>query len=138
MGNRKKTTGFQTKNKQYKKRKAVRRTSERLSADGADSSSDVSAGGAHQPHDSQPSAVPVHAPSVALESPKGDGPRRSKRQRIAENAPEPAVPDAVVLHSPTRISERDPKLARKSGQLQPFVAVFPQKCIGQLASFGPT
>jgi hypothetical protein len=24
------------------------------------------------------------------------------------------------------------------GQLQPFIAVFPQKCVGQLASFGPT
>jgi hypothetical protein len=27
---------------------------------------------------------------------------------------------------------------RKLGQLQPFLAVFPQECMGQLASFGPT
>jgi hypothetical protein len=37
-----------------------------------------------------------------------------------------------------RLSEKDTKLAQKLGQLQPFIAVFPQKCMGQLASFGPT
>ena len=31
-------------------------------------------------------------------------------------------------------SEKDAKLAQKLGQLQPFVPVFPQECIGQLAS----
>ena len=35
-------------------------------------------------------------------------------------------------------SEKDAKLAQKLGQLQPFIAVFPQECMGQLASFGPT
>ena len=35
-------------------------------------------------------------------------------------------------------SEKDAKLAQKLGQLQPFVAVFPPECMGQLASFGPT
>jgi hypothetical protein len=30
------------------------------------------------------------------------------------------------------------KLAQKLGQLQPFTAVFPQECVGQLAYFGPT
>jgi hypothetical protein len=35
-------------------------------------------------------------------------------------------------------SEKDAKLAQKLGQLQPFLAVFPQECMGQLASFGPT
>jgi hypothetical protein len=35
-------------------------------------------------------------------------------------------------------SEKDAKLAHKLGQLQPFIAVFPQECLGQLASFGPT
>ena len=35
-------------------------------------------------------------------------------------------------------SERDAELAQKLGQLQPFIAVFPQECMGQLASFGPT
>jgi hypothetical protein len=34
--------------------------------------------------------------------------------------------------------KRDAKLAQKLGQLQPFIAVFSQECIGQLASFGPT
>jgi hypothetical protein len=34
--------------------------------------------------------------------------------------------------------EKDAKLAQKLGQLQPFAAVFPQECTGQLASFGPT
>ena len=33
--------------------------------------------------------------------------------------------------------EKDAKLAQKLGQLQPFTAVFPQECMGQLASFGP-
>jgi hypothetical protein len=28
-------------------------------------------------------------------------------------------------------------LAQKLGQLQPFIAVFPQECAGQLAPFGP-
>ena len=28
--------------------------------------------------------------------------------------------------------------ARKTGQLQPFVAALPRECMGQLASFGPT
>ena len=34
-------------------------------------------------------------------------------------------------------SEKDAKLAQKLGQLQPFIAVFPVECVGQLASFGP-
>ena len=35
-------------------------------------------------------------------------------------------------------SEKDAKLAQKLGQLQPFIAAFPQECMGQLASFVPT
>jgi hypothetical protein len=35
-------------------------------------------------------------------------------------------------------SEKDAKLAQKLGQLQPFIAVFPQECTGQLALFGAT
>ena len=35
-------------------------------------------------------------------------------------------------------SETDAGLAQKLGQLQPFIAVFPQERTGQLASFGPT
>jgi hypothetical protein len=35
-------------------------------------------------------------------------------------------------------SEKDAGSAQKLGQLRPFIAVFPQECTGQLASFGPT
>jgi protein SHQ1 len=34
--------------------------------------------------------------------------------------------------------EQDAELAQTLGQLQPFVAAFPQECMDQLASFGPT
>ena len=40
--------------------------------------------------------------------------------------------------TPIPPSEKDAKLAQKLGQLQPFTAVFPQECMGQLASFRPT
>ena len=43
---------------------------------------------------------------------------------------------AIGAHFET--SEKDAKSAQKLGQLQPFIDVFPQKCVGQLASFGPT
>jgi hypothetical protein len=33
--------------------------------------------------------------------------------------------------------EEDAVSAQKLAQLQPFTAVFPQECMGQLASFGP-
>jgi carbonyl reductase 1 len=33
---------------------------------------------------------------------------------------------------------KTPSWPRSSGQLQPFIAVFLQKCVGQLVSFGPT
>jgi hypothetical protein len=36
-----------------------------------------------------------------------------------------------------RPSETDAELAQELGQLQPFLAVSPQECVGQLASFGP-
>ena len=35
-------------------------------------------------------------------------------------------------------SEKDAKLAQKLNLSQLFLAVFPQRCMGQLASFGPT
>jgi hypothetical protein len=35
-------------------------------------------------------------------------------------------------------SEKDAALAQKLGQLQPLIAVFPQACMGQLASVGST
>jgi hypothetical protein len=34
--------------------------------------------------------------------------------------------------------EKDPKLAQKLSLLQPFIAVYPQECMDQLAVFGPT
>jgi hypothetical protein len=34
--------------------------------------------------------------------------------------------------------EKDAKLARKLGQLQSFIAVFLQECMGKLAPSGPT
>jgi hypothetical protein len=40
--------------------------------------------------------------------------------------------------APGACSEKDAQLAQKLGQRQPFTAVFPQECIGQLAPFGPT
>ena len=36
------------------------------------------------------------------------------------------------------LSETNAKLAQELGQLQPFLSVFPQECMGQHASFGPT
>ena len=38
----------------------------------------------------------------------------------------------------SELSETEIKLAQKLGHLQPFLAVFSQECMGQLASFGPT
>jgi hypothetical protein len=35
-------------------------------------------------------------------------------------------------------SEEDAESAQKLGQPQPFIAVFPQGCTGQLGYFGPT
>jgi hypothetical protein len=40
----------------------------------------------------------------------------------------------VILHD----SKKEAKLAQKLGQLQPYIAVLPQECMGQLASFGPS
>jgi hypothetical protein len=39
---------------------------------------------------------------------------------------------------PERSGEKDAKFAQKLGQLQRFIAVFTQECMGLLASFGPT
>jgi hypothetical protein len=38
----------------------------------------------------------------------------------------------------TNLSEKDAELGQKMGQLQPFIVVSPQECMGQLAYFGPT
>jgi hypothetical protein len=42
-----------------------------------------------------------------------------------------------TIDTPAR-SEKDAKLAQKLGQPLPFIAIFPQECMGQLASFGAT
>ena len=36
------------------------------------------------------------------------------------------------------VSEKDAMLAQKLGQLQPFIDVSPQECVGRHISFGPT
>ena len=51
-----------------------------------------------------------------------------RRRHLDEGAPK------VRCH----LSKKDAKFAQKLGQLQLFIAVFPQECMGQLASFGPT
>jgi hypothetical protein len=43
-----------------------------------------------------------------------------------------------ALKGCARQSEKAAKLAQKLGQLQPFLAILPQKEMGQLAHFGPT
>ena len=52
--------------------------------------------------------------------------RRGARARLAYGLPTSSF-----------TSENDAELAQKLGQLQPFIAVFPQACTGHLASFGP-
>ena len=37
-----------------------------------------------------------------------------------------------------KVRKEDAELARKLGQLQPFLAVLPPECMGQRASSGPT
>jgi hypothetical protein len=50
----------------------------------------------------------------------------------------PPAGTSVRLFAWLPLSEKDAKLAQKLGQLQPFMDVSPQECMGQLASFGPT
>jgi hypothetical protein len=51
-----------------------------------------------------------------------------KHAPAAATAPPPLPPS----------SEKGAELAQNLGRLQPFMAVFPLQCMGQLASFGPT
>ena len=46
--------------------------------------------------------------------------------------------DAIEQLAAALESERDAMLAQKLGQLQTCIAVSPQECVGQLASFRPT
>ena len=43
--------------------------------------------------------------------------------------------DAAARLMRCACSKNDTKLAQKLGELRPFIAVFPQECMGQLASF---
>jgi hypothetical protein len=43
---------------------------------------------------------------------------------------------SCVITSRRVRSEKDAKLAQKLGKLQSFIAMFPQECMDQLASFG--
>jgi hypothetical protein len=49
----------------------------------------------------------------------------------------PVLPGRARLHADGQ-SEEGAVSAQKLGQLQPFVAVFPQECTDQFSSFGPT
>jgi hypothetical protein len=44
----------------------------------------------------------------------------------------------LLTHEPGLQSEKDAVSAQNSAHLRPFIAVFPQGCMGQPASFGPT
>ena len=44
----------------------------------------------------------------------------------------------AVLALVVELTQQVKKTPRKLGQLQPYLAVFPQECVGQLGSFGPT
>jgi hypothetical protein len=48
--------------------------------------------------------------------------------------PPPARAALILIR---REREKDIELAQKLGELQPFIAVFPQECMGQLAFFAP-
>jgi hypothetical protein len=51
--------------------------------------------------------------------------------------PDPRHPGVFPLLPPPQ-GEKDAVSAQKLGQLQPFLAVYPQECTGQLASLGTT
>jgi hypothetical protein len=61
----------------------------------------------------------------------------SQKWRFSARAAGGEVP-ALLRRPVLRPGERDAKLAQELGHLQPFIAVFPRECVGQLASFGPT
>ena len=63
--------------------------------------------------------------------------------RVCESAAEESAAEGLVIAAArARVAAerkvRKPTVsAQKLGQLQPFIAVFAQECMGQLASFGP-
>jgi hypothetical protein len=66
-----------------------------------------------------------HGDALAADAPDAAGARRAHAGSRAR------------AHA-QRQGEKDATLARKLAQFQPFIAVFPPECMGQLASFGPT
>jgi hypothetical protein len=64
--------------------------------------------------------------------------RASSDSDILEELAAAAAATAVGNNLGWETSEKDARLAQKLGQLQPFIAVSPQECMGQLASSGPT
>ena len=76
--------------------------------------------------------VPADAVEDAMDH---DTPRSSLLRLIVELASSRGPADRLLA---ALSSEKVAKLAQKLGQLQPFTAVFPQECLGRLASFGPT
>ena len=59
-----------------------------------------------------------------------------KQPRLLPGVGAKGAPTVAVRPRRRGVSEKDAKLARKLGQLQPFLVVFPQECKGQLGSFG--
>jgi hypothetical protein len=59
-------------------------------------------------------------------SPRSHGAVRAGASHSGPRAPAPAP------------GKKDAELPQKLGRLQPFLAVVPQECTGQLAFFGPT
>ena len=115
----------------------------------------------NQPAAAKPNASPKpkqKAKAKATPRPPGHGPRESNISRCMRINPddseeeEEVVVDlvkvlALVLHTGLAVAgdgnitlqvRLDAKLAQKLGQLQPYIAVFPHECMGQLAAFGPT
>ena len=91
------------------------------------------ADGCHDKHREQaaPRCLICTQPVRCLASHPGAAPGCGARRRIARQA------CALTWHA-NWWSEKHVKLAQKLGQLQPFIAVSPQGCTGQIGSFGPT
>jgi hypothetical protein len=88
--------------------------------------------GSAAPEPGQPVSKTGATPSASTSpSPPPTTPLSLRRQKPLVLSMRPQTADAA----PSAI---DAKLAQKLGQLQPSVAVFPQECVGQLASFGPS
>ena len=68
------------------------------------------------------------------ERPAGAQLRHHARQAEGADARDP---EELRRRARGPASEKDAKLAQKLGQLQSFIAAFPQECMGQLASVGP-